>query len=66
MSTPKREPNPMTLPDFIIGLALELRLRAVAFDRAELETFAADVWSLAEEDPDPIRWSQAFLVGVDP
>jgi hypothetical protein len=51
----------MTLPDFVTGLELELRLRAVPFDRAELEPWAADVWSLAEDDPDPIRWAEAFL-----
>jgi hypothetical protein len=45
----------MTLPDFVTGLELELRLRAVPFDRGELETWAADVWSLAEDDPDVIR-----------
>jgi hypothetical protein len=42
----------MTLSDFVTGLELELRLRAVPFDRGELQTWAADVWSLAEDDPD--------------
>jgi hypothetical protein len=51
----------MTLPDFVTGLELELRLRAVPFDRGELETWAAAVWSLAEDDPDVIRWAEAFL-----
>jgi hypothetical protein len=23
---------------------------------------AADVWALAEEDPDPIRWVEAFVI----
>jgi hypothetical protein len=50
----------MTLPDFVTGLSLELRLCAVAFDRGELETWAADVWSLAD-DPDVVRWAEAFL-----
>jgi hypothetical protein len=41
---------------------VKLRLRAaVTFDRGELETWAADVWSLAEDDPDLIRWAEAFL-----
>jgi hypothetical protein len=26
-----------------------------------VETFVADVWSLAEDDPDVIRWAEAFL-----
>jgi hypothetical protein len=53
----------MTLPDFVTGLELELelRLRPVGFERAELEAWAAAVWPLAEEDPDVIRWSEAFL-----
>jgi hypothetical protein len=33
----------LTLPDFLTGLELELRLRAAAFDRGELETWAAEV-----------------------
>jgi hypothetical protein len=51
-----------TLPDFLTGLEMELRLRAVPFDRGDLETLVSDVWPLAEEDPDPIRWAQAFLL----
>jgi hypothetical protein len=54
--------NPtMTLPDFLTGLELELRLRAAAFDRGELEAWAADVWPRAEDDPDVIGWAEAFL-----
>jgi hypothetical protein len=57
----------MTLPDFVTGLEMELRLRAVPFDRGELETWAADVWPLAEDDPDVIRWAEAFLrQGTEP
>src|SRR5262249_35232398 len=51
----------MNFPDFVTGLELALRLRAVPFDRAELETWAADVWRLAEDEPDVIRWAEAFL-----
>jgi hypothetical protein len=52
----------MTLPDFLTGLEPELWLRAVPFDRGELETWAADGWSLAEDYNDVIRWAEAFLV----
>jgi hypothetical protein len=47
------------LDDFVTGLCLELRLLAVPFDRGELETWARDVWPLAEDDPDviPERWT---------
>jgi hypothetical protein len=41
----------MTLPDFVTGLELELRLRAVPFDRGELETWAADVWPWPRTTP---------------
>jgi hypothetical protein len=51
----------MTMQDFLTGLELELRLRAVPFDRGELEAWAADVWSLAEDDPYVVRWAEAFL-----
>jgi hypothetical protein len=51
----------MTISDFLTGLEMELRLRAVPFDRGELEAWAADVGSLAEDDPDVIRWAEAFL-----
>ena len=51
----------MTLPDFVTALEMELQLRGVPFDRGDLETFAVDVWPLAEEDPDAVRWAEAFL-----
>jgi hypothetical protein len=38
---------------------MELRLRAVPFDRGELEAWAADVWSLAADDPDVITYPPA-------
>jgi len=56
----------MTLPDFVTGLEMELRLRAVPFDRGELEAWARDVWPLAEDDPDVIRWAEAFLAARRP
>ena len=51
----------MNLADFIISLEMELQLRGVPFARADVLTFAADVWPLAEEDPDAGRWATAFL-----
>ena len=51
----------MSRADFVVGLEMELQLRGVPFNRNELETFAEDVWPLAEEDPDTIRWAEAFL-----
>jgi hypothetical protein len=34
----------------------------VPFDLSELSTFAGDVWPLVEDDPDVIRWVEAFVV----
>ena len=51
----------MTLEDFTTSLEQELRLRGVRFDRADLLDFAADVWPLAQDDPDVARWAQAFI-----
>jgi hypothetical protein len=54
----------MTLPNFVTGLEMELRLRSVPFDLSELSTFAGDVWPLAAEDPDPTCWAEAIGHGV--
>ncbi len=51
----------MTLQDFVTGLEMELRFRGEPFDRRDLETFAADVWPIAEEYPEPGRWTAEFL-----
>jgi hypothetical protein len=51
----------MTQPDFTAGLEAELRRRGAAFSRAEVQEFAEAVWSLALEDPDPVRWVDAFV-----
>jgi hypothetical protein len=47
--------------DFIAGLEQELRLRGLSFGRADVLVFADDVWRLAHEDPDPVRWADAFV-----
>jgi hypothetical protein len=46
----------------MIALEIELRLRGRPFDRADVTTFAEGVWLLAEDDPEPGRWADAFLV----
>ncbi len=51
----------MTPDDFTAMLESELQLLGVPFDRGELLTWAADVWVLAEDDPDPGRWAREFL-----
>jgi hypothetical protein len=51
----------MTHPDFLAGLEAELRLLRVAFSRADVLAFADDVWPLAQENPDPVRWAGAFV-----
>jgi hypothetical protein len=49
-------------PDFTTGLEQELRVRGVAFTRADVLAFVGDVWQMAEEGPDPERWADAFVV----
>jgi hypothetical protein len=51
----------MTLEDFTAALEQELRLRGVHFKQSDLFDFAADVWPLAQDDPDVARWAQAFI-----
>jgi hypothetical protein len=51
----------MTQPDFTAGLEAGLQLRGLTFSRADVLAFADDVWPLAEEDPDLVRWADAFV-----
>jgi hypothetical protein len=51
----------MNQPDFLTALEQELRLRGIGFDRADLLEFVADVWPLAQENPDVAFWAQEFL-----
>ncbi len=51
----------MTRDDFALALESELQLTGRPFDRGELLTWAADVWPLAEDDPDAGRWAREFL-----
>ena len=46
---------------FTLALEQELQLRAVGFSRAELLEFVADVWPLAEENPDVAFWAREFI-----
>jgi hypothetical protein len=51
----------MTLADFIAALEARLQLLGVPFARRDLQEFAAGVYPLAEENPDPARWAGEFL-----
>jgi hypothetical protein len=51
----------MSHTDFLAGLEAELRFRGVAFSRADVLAFVGDVWQLAQEDPDPMKWADCFL-----
>jgi hypothetical protein len=33
----------------------------VPFSRADLLAFVEDVWAVAEEDPDAVRWAERFV-----
>jgi hypothetical protein len=51
----------MTQADFLAALEQQLLLRGSSFSLADLTEFVADVWPLAQEDPDPVRWAREFL-----
>ena len=51
----------MTQDDFLTALEQELQIRGARFNRADLLAFVADVWPLAEEDPDVTFWAREFI-----
>jgi hypothetical protein len=54
-------PTDPTPSGFVRHLEAELRLRGAAFELAALLGYVEAVWALAREDPDPVRWADAFL-----
>jgi hypothetical protein len=52
----------MSKAEFFTLVEVDLRLRHVPFDAAELCAFVEDVWDLARHEPDAPRWAEAFLV----
>ena len=51
----------MNQTDFLTALEQELQLRGIGFSRAGLQEFVADVWPLAQENPDVTFWAREFL-----
>jgi hypothetical protein len=51
----------MTQAEFFAALELDLQLRAVPFARTDLLAFVADVWPLAQENPDVTYWAGEFM-----
>ena len=51
----------MTQDDFPLALESELQLQGRPFTRADLLAFAASVWPLAQDDPNPVTWAAEFL-----
>jgi hypothetical protein len=54
----------MTPAAFVRALEAELRLRGVPFDLRDLLAFAESVWRIAEDDPNPLLWADAFVKEV--
>jgi hypothetical protein len=52
----------MSKTEFFLAVEADLRLRHVAFDKAELVEFIRNVWPLVEPGDTPGRWAEAFLV----
>jgi hypothetical protein len=46
---------------FIAALEEQLQHCGREFSRAAVLEFVADVWPLAQDDPDPARWAREFL-----
>jgi len=51
----------MTQADFTTAVEQQLQIRGIRFSRADLQEFVADVWPLAEDNPDPAAWAQEFI-----
>jgi hypothetical protein len=43
------------------ALEAELVARGGHFDPADARATAARAWSQAQQDPDPVRWTQGFV-----
>jgi hypothetical protein len=50
--------------EFAVALEAELRRRGLAFNRADVLEFAADVGPLIEDKPDPAWWVDRFVHAV--
>ena len=51
----------MTQTDFLTALEQELQRQGIGFSRADLQEFVADVWPLAQENPDVTVWAREFI-----
>jgi hypothetical protein len=51
----------MSRDDFTTALEEQLRIRGISFNRGDVLDFVEAVWPLAQEDPDPVAWSERFL-----
>ena len=51
----------MSKTEFFHAVELDLQLRHVPFDAAELQAFLASVWPLVEPADPPETWATAFL-----
>ena len=51
----------MNHTDFATALEQELQLEGIGFSRADLLEFVADVWPLAQENPDVAFWAREFI-----
>jgi hypothetical protein len=52
--------------DFLTTLEIDLRLRGLAFERGDLIAWVEALWPRIVEEPDVLRWAEAFaeqLVG---
>ena len=50
--------------DFTAALEDELRLRGLAFSRADVLAFVEACWPLVADDPSPARWAAEFAAAA--
>jgi hypothetical protein len=57
----ERRSDIISQTDFLAAVEQELQLHGVSFSRAALQEFVADVWPLAQENPDVTFWAREFI-----
>ncbi len=50
----------MTRDEFLSALRIDLRLHGVPFDPVDLRAWLDACWPLIAEEPDVLRWSEAY------
>src|SRR5262249_47698658 len=63
-TAPLESAPPMSPADFFAALRRHLSARNAPYHAADLLAWAEAVWPIAEVDPDPARWADAYAVAL--